>query len=263
MSSMDDRGRGRYVAGKRAVLEAIQADVPIEKIYVAHGSDDPAMHKIRAAADRKGVMCSTMDRRKFGALEKELGLQLNDAQGIIAMRPPRDPMSLEELITFAKEQNATPLLVAMDGVTDPHNLGAIARSAEAAGALGLIVPEQHSAPVTPVAVKASAGALEILPMAKVKRMSTTIKDLRKAGFNVIGSATPGQAPYTEVDYTGPTVIVIGSEGEGLHPRVLEECTHVVSIPMMGQIGSLNASVAAGVLLFEVVRQRANSSTRIL
>jgi 23S rRNA (guanosine2251-2'-O)-methyltransferase len=247
--------RERYVGGRRAVFEALQANVAIEKIYIVHGADDPTVHRLRAAADRAGVMVSTMDKRKFGALERELGLQVNDAQGVIALRPPREPLTLEALIETAKTAERPALLVALDGITDPHNLGAIARSAEAAGALGLIVPEQHSAPVTPVAVKASAGALEHLGIAKVKRISTTLKLVREAGITVVGTTTPADKAYTDVDLTGPVCIVIGSEGEGLHERVLQECSHVVHIPMLGQIASLNASVAAGVLLFEVVRQR--------
>ena len=251
----DHADRKRYVVGRRPVFEALQSGAAIEKIFMVFGSDDPTAHRLRAEADRRGVSVATMDRRKFGHLERELRLEKNTSQGVIALRPPRDPLSLGELVGLAKSGKSAPLLVAMDGITDPHNLGAIARSAEAAGATGLILTEAHSAPVTPVAVKASAGALEHLPIAKVQRMSTTLASCKEDGFTIVGSAIPGEETYTEVSYDGPTIVVVGSEGEGLHRRVLDECTHVVSIPMAGKIDSLNASVAAGILLFEVVRQR--------
>lgn len=248
----------RYVVGRRAVSEALESGLPLEKIFFGYGLEDAPLHRIRAAADRAKVPCATMDRRKFQLLEKDLGVQRNDAQGVIALRPLRDPLSLEALLSQAREASAQPLLVVLDGITDPHNLGAIARSAEGAGAFGLIVPELHTAPVTPTAVKASAGALEHLPLAKVKRVSTALQVCKEAGFTIVGTAVPATAPYTGVDLTGPTIIVIGSEGEGLHQRVLDHCDHVVEIPMQGRIGSLNASVAAGIVLFEVVRQRRTS-----
>lgn len=245
----------RYVVGRRAVAEALESGLPLEKIFLSYGADDAPLNRIRAAADRAKVPCATMDKRKFVQLERDLGVARNDAQGVIALRPVRDPVALEDLLSQAKAASDTPLLVVLDGITDPHNLGAIARSAEGAGAFGLIVPEQYTAPVTPTAVKSSAGALEHLPMAKVPRISTVLPQCKEAGFTIVGTAVPATAPYDQVDYSGPTVIVIGSEGEGLHQRVLDQCDHVVEIPMQGKVASLNASVAAGIILFEVVRQR--------
>jgi 23S rRNA (guanosine2251-2'-O)-methyltransferase len=238
------------------VLEALNAGAPLEKIFLAFGQDDAEIHRLRSVASKVGVPVSTMDKRKFTDLERELQLDRNSAQGIIALRPPRPPISLEELLQGARQSREDPIIVVLDGITDPHNLGAIARSAEGVGAVGLIVPELHSSPVTPVAVKASAGALEHLPVVKVKRISTTLVLLRENGWKVIGTATPALAPYHQADMRGPVAIVIGNEGEGLHPRVLEECSVVVEIPMFGQVASLNASVAAGIVLFEAARQRA-------
>lgn len=245
----------RYVVGRRAVAEALESALPLEKIFLSYGVDDAPLNRIRAQADRRKVPCATMDRRKFQQLERDLGVARNDAQGVIALRPVRDPVTLEQLLTDARAAAETPLLVVLDGITDPHNLGAIARSAEAAGAAGLIIPELYTAPVTPTAVKASAGALEHLPLAKVQRVSTALAACAEAGWTIIGTAVPATDAYDAVDYSRPTIIVIGSEGEGLHQRVLDQCHHVVEIPMQGRIGSLNASVAAGVVLFEVVRQR--------
>jgi len=245
----------RYVVGRRAVAEALESGLPLEKIFLSYGVDDAPLNRIRSAADRSKVPCATMDRRKFQQLERDLGVERNDAQGVIAVRPVRDPVPLDVLLATARHASDAPLLVILDGITDPHNLGAIARSAEGAGAYGLIVPEQYTAPVTPTAVKASAGALEHLPMAKVPRISTILPQCKQAGFRIVGTAVPATAPYDQVSYAGPTIIVIGSEGEGLHQRVLDQCDDVVEIPMQGKVGSLNASVAAGIVLFEVVRQR--------
>lgn len=249
----------RYVVGRRAVSEALESGLPLEKIFVSYGSDDAPLNRLRAQADRSKVPCATMDRRKFQQLERDLGIERNDAQGVIALRPVRDPVSLEQLLQDARAASEYPLLVVLDGITDPHNLGAIARSAEGAGAAGLIVPEQYTAPVTPTAVKASAGALEHLPVAKVQRVSTALAACAEAGWTIVGTAVPATDAYDAVDYRRPIIIVIGSEGEGLHQRVLDYCHHVVQIPMQGKIGSLNASVAAGIVLFEVVRQRLQTS----
>lgn len=241
--------------GKRAVMEALAAQALLEKIFVAYGIDDTDVQKLRAAANRANVPVSTMDRRKFAALERELELERNNAQGVIALRTARAVLTLEQMMSMACESLPDPILVVLDGITDPHNLGAIARSAECAGAFGLILPGAYSAPITPTAVKASAGALEHLQIAKVVRVSNTIRELRANGFTVIGTAAPAKAPYHTADMSGKLAIVIGSEGSGLHPRVLEECTAVVEIPMHGKVESLNASVAAGIILFEAARQR--------
>lgn len=245
----------RYIVGRRAVAEAIVARSPIEKIFISYGLDDVEIHKLRASADRASIAVSTMDKRKFADLERDLQLDRNIAQGVIALRPPRSIVTLDQLIENALHSSAAPIVVVLDGITDPHNLGAIARSCEGAGAFGLIVPAQYSAPITPVAVKASAGALEHLPVAKVTRVSTTIRELREAGWKVVGTAAPAPLSYADADFSGPLAVVVGNEGEGLHPRVLAECSMVVEIPMHGSIASLNASVAAGIVLFEAARQR--------
>ncbi|GMV53745.1 MAG: putative TrmH family tRNA/rRNA methyltransferase [Chlorobi bacterium] len=245
----------RYIVGKRAIAEALAGGITLEKIFFAYGAADPELHKLRAAAERSGVAVATMDKRKFAALEKELSLEQHAAQNVVALRAPRTLLGFDEFVKGALAFAANTLIVVADGITDPHNLGAIARSAECAGAYGLIIPDQYSAPITPAAVKSSAGALELLPVCKVPRVSTTVRALRTQGWTVVGTATPAQAPYTQADYRGPTALVIGNEGEGLHPRVLEECSIVVEIPMHGRIASLNASVAAAVVLFEAVRQR--------
>jgi 23S rRNA (guanosine2251-2'-O)-methyltransferase len=244
-----------YVVGRRAVHEALEAGSPLAKIMIAYGAEDTALAGLRMAAKRAGVHVAVMDRRKFNELELSLGLARNDAQGVLALRSSTSSVTIDDLVDAALQQSEEPILVALDGLTDPHNVGAIARSAECAGAYGLIMPTRYSAPITPAAIKASAGALEHLPVARVNRISDTIKHLRSLGFRIVGSAVPAAAIYDDDVWQGPLLIVIGNEGEGLHPRVQELCDVVVEIPMSGKVGSLNASVAAGVILFEAARQR--------
>ena len=246
----------RYVVGRRAVAEALESGTPLEKIFVAYTVEESsALSQLRVAARSLGVQCSTMDRRKFNVLERQLGCAMNDAQGVIAIRPVREALSLEVLLAQAKASCAEPILVVLDGITDPHNLGAIARSAEGVGAAGLILPTKYSAPVTPVAVKASAGALEHLPIAKVPRVSEALKVCKSQGWRIVGTAVPASALYTDDVYGGPLVIVIGNEGEGLHPSVQAVCDVLVEIPMSGHVQSLNASVAAGIVLFAARSRR--------
>jgi 23S rRNA (guanosine2251-2'-O)-methyltransferase len=251
----------RYIVGRRAVAEALEANVPIEKVHIAYGMTDagPIAH-LRSVAQRAGIQWSVMDRRKFAALERSLGCAPNDAQGVIAMRPVKESLGLDELLDAALASSADPILVVLDGITDPHNFGAIARSAEGAGAYGLIVPARYSAPVTPVAVKASAGALEHLPVAKVARVSETLKYCRTKGWRIVGTAMPATASFDEDVYGGPVLIVIGSEGEGLHPSVQACCDVLVEIPMAGKVQSLNASVAAGIVLYAARSRRKGSYT---
>ena len=249
----------RYVVGRRAVAEALESGAALEKIFVAYTVDEGgALSQLRTAARNRGVQCSTMDKRKFNVLERQLGCAPNDAQGVIAIRPVREALTLEELLGQALAASANPILVVLDGITDPHNLGAIARSAEAVGAAGMILPTKYSAPITPVAVKASAGALEHLPIAKVPRVSEALKFCRSQGWRVVGTAIPASAVYTDDVYGGPLVIVIGNEGEGLHPSVQAVCDVLVEIPMSGHVQSLNASVAAGIVLFAAKSRRKES-----
>ncbi|MBU3678054.1 MAG: 23S rRNA (guanosine(2251)-2'-O)-methyltransferase RlmB [Candidatus Kapabacteria bacterium] len=244
-----------YVVGRRAVAEAFAAGTTIEKILVVYGIDDATMQWLRSEARKRDVVCSTMDRRKFNDLERSLGLAVNDAQGVIALRAAREPLTLDELLSQALASEAEPLVVVLDGITDPHNLGAIARSAQGAGVFGMILPTKFSAPITPAAIKASAGALETLPVAKVARVSEALKYCKANSWHVVGTALPATSEYSDQVYDGPTLIVIGSEGEGLHPSVRALCDQVVQIPMHGAVSSLNASVAAAIVMFEARKQR--------
>ncbi|MBK9247686.1 MAG: 23S rRNA (guanosine(2251)-2'-O)-methyltransferase RlmB [Ignavibacteria bacterium] len=249
-------GNSAYIYGRNGILEALSAGRSIEKIFIAYGAEGTAIEEIRQNARKAGVICSTADRAKFGDLERELRAGKGAAQGVIALCTQGVTLELQELITNAYDENDTPLLLALDGITDPHNLGALARSAECAGFSGIILPSGHSSPVTPVAVKSSAGALEHIPVSKVSELSIALKDCKAAGFTIIGTDLSAKTSYTEQNLGSiPIVLVIGSEGEGMRASIRKLCDQLVMIPMAGKIESLNASVAGGVLMFEILRQR--------
>ncbi|HYF03062.1 MAG TPA: 23S rRNA (guanosine(2251)-2'-O)-methyltransferase RlmB, partial [Patescibacteria group bacterium] len=175
-----------------------------------------------------------------------------------ALMSPVESIDIRELIELAFKTSKNPVLVALDGVTDPHNLGAIARSVECSGAQGMILPLHNSAPVTPVAVKTSAGALEHLPIAKVGNLVQTIEILKEAGFWIAGTAGEAETSYDANVYDRPMVIITGSEGEGMRPSTRKHCDMLLRIPLAGRVSSLNASVATAVILFEIARQRKNN-----
>lgn len=252
-----------YIYGKNAVAEALEAGKPIEKILVCFGNQAVGgMSRIYKLAKDAGVACVSYDKRKFMALEKELcgkGSEGNDTnalktQGVIAMVRTFDILEVDAVISILGEE-VNPVIVVLDEIADPHNLGAIARSAECAGAGGLIITERNSAPLSPAAVKASAGALEHIPVAKVGNLATTLEKLKAAGYWIVGTDGAGDRDYTDDIYDRPIALVIGSEGKGMRPLIEKHCDYLVRIPMRGKINSLNASVSAGVVLFEMLRQK--------
>ncbi len=178
-------------------------------------------------------------------------------QGVIAMAAARDYATIQDILDSAREKGEAPLIIICDEITDPHNLGAIIRTAECAGAHGVIIPKRRSSGLTAVVAKASAGAMEYMKIARVSNLTAAIKTLKENGVWIYGTAADGAAPLYRTDLTGPTAIVIGSEGEGMGRLVSESCDFMVSIPMKGHINSLNASNACAILLYEAVRQRIN------
>jgi 23S rRNA (guanosine2251-2'-O)-methyltransferase len=245
----------QYIIGKRAVVEALHAERTnakgaVQKVIVAYGIDDESHSVIRLAAKHAGVTVSLMDKRKFLELEKSLNLERNEAQGVLALTQPFSAMPLDVLLAWCQQQQY-PFLVALDGIMDPGNLGAILRSAEASGASGIIVPSRFSAPISPAVVRASAGALAHLKVSMVPRMSEALKQCKHEGFFVAGAHMDGNdlaANASEASWCrSPLVIVMGNEGQGLHPSVQAQCHALVRIPMHGKVSSLNVSVAAGIL----------------
>jgi 23S rRNA (guanosine2251-2'-O)-methyltransferase len=245
-----------YIFGRNAVIEALNADKGIEKIMIAFGAQGAVMAKIYKMAKQKNVPCVVYDKNKFQALERTAmgDAGFSNSQGVIALTRSFELYSLDRMIDEA-DMSANPVIVVLDEISDPHNLGAIARSAECAGAIGIIVTERNSAPITPAAIKASAGALEHIPIAKVSNLAHTLDLLKEKGFWIVGSDGKGDRQYTDNIYDSPIALVIGSEGKGMRPSVVKHCDFLVRIPMMGGVNSLNASVSSGVLLFEIVRQK--------
>lgn len=239
------------LAGIHAVEEALAAGRPIQRIVFARGQHGSRVQKILDLARSRGVTVRFEDRTQ---LDRAIGSQHH--QGVIAFAASKAAVEIEDLL---KTESASQLLVLLDGVEDPHNLGAIVRTALAAGANGIVIPERRSAGLTETVARVSAGALAHLAVAQVKNLARAIEQLKEANFWVIGLEEHAEKNYTEVDYKGRVAIVMGSEGAGLHELVRKRCDFVVSIPTSGPVGSLNVSVAAGIVLFEIVRQRGSST----
>lgn len=238
------------IEGRNAVTEALKAGRTIDKIYIASGDIDHGLRRIASLARQAGIVVTQADRRKLDQMS-----QTGAHQGVIAMAAARNYVSVEQMLETAAERGEKPLLVICDELNDPHNLGAILRTAECVGAHGVIIPKRRSTGLTATVAKASAGAVEYMPVAKVSNLTDTIKKLKQAGVWIYGTAADGAKSLYETEFTGPAAIVIGSEGEGMSRLVAEQCDFLVSIPMKGHINSLNASAAAAILLYEVLRQR--------
>ena len=236
--------------GRNAVTEALRSGMPIDKLYIAKGETDRTLSALAAQARKAGVVVVECDRRKLDAMS-----ETHSHQGVIALAAAKAYASVEDILSAARDKGEPPLLVVCDEISDPHNLGAIIRTAECAGAHGVIIPKRRSAGLTAVVAKTSAGAVSYMPVARVPNIPSLLKDLQKAGVWIFGTAAEGSVPLYEADLKGPAAIVIGSEGDGMGRLVRENCDFLVSIPMKGRISSLNASSAAAILLYEAVRQR--------
>lgn len=245
---MDAEGR-EQIEGRNPVLEALRAGRTIDRLLVAEGTAPAFLEKLKTLAGQRGVHVELVDRAHLDGLARSRA-----HQGVVAMAPARAHASIDEILARAGRADPA-LVVALDGVEDPQNLGAIVRSCDAAGAHGVVLTERRSAPLGPGAIKASAGAIEHVPAARVVNLTRTLEELKAAGLWVYGADGQGDRVYSEVDLTGPAVIVIGGEGRGLSRLVKERCDFLLRIPMFGRVNSLNASAAAAVLLFEARRQR--------
>ena len=238
------------IEGRNAVIEALRTETAIDKVYIAKGETDKTLGHIASKARDRGIVEVEADRRKLDHMSRT-----HAHQGVIALAAVREYVSVQSILEAAAEKGEAPLLVVCDEISDPHNLGAILRTAECAGAHGVIIPKRRSAGLTAVVAKTSAGAVSYMPVARVPNMAALLKDLKKQGVWVFGTAADGTTSLYDADLKGPAAIVIGSEGDGMGRLVTETCDFTVSIPMFGKINSLNASAAAAVLLYEAVRQR--------
>ncbi len=238
------------IEGRNAVIEALRAGTNIDKIYLLKGDTDATLGHIASSARERGIVVVDADKRKLDHLSRT-----HAHQGVVAMAAVREYVTVEEILQVARDRNEAPLLVICDELSDPHNLGAVIRTAECAGAHGVIIPKRRSAGLTAIVAKTSAGAVSYVPVARVANLPSTIKQLQKEGVWIFGSAADGDTPLYRADLKGPAAIVIGSEGDGMGRLVTECCDFKVSIPMKGKLNSLNASAAAAILLYEAVRQR--------
>ncbi len=243
-----------YIFGRNAVLEALKAGRDIEKIFIGYGSSGPTIAQIYKEAKKNKIPHVTYDKKRFANLAKKALTTQEKSQGVIAIVSLIKTIELEDLLEIAWQKEENPVIAALDEINDPHNLGAIARSAECAGVAGIILPERRTVPVTSAAIKASAGALEHIKVADVGNLAVALDKCKEAGFWIIGTDSEAQQPYTDNIYDRPGVIVIGSEGKGIRNITKKACDILVKIPLKGKISSLNASVAAGVILFERLRQ---------
>lgn len=241
-----DRG---YIFGRNAVLEAIRSGREIDRLYILKGSAGGALVPIIEKCRVKKIPVKEVPSQKLDFMS---GNQTH--QGVIASVAAKSYCSLTDIIDYANEKNKPPFVIICDGLEDPHNLGAIIRTAEATGVDGIIIPRHRSVSVNATVAKSASGALEYVNVCKVTNIPNTIDELKENGFWVYAADMDGQN-WFEPDFTGPTAIVIGSEGNGVGRLVKDKCDGVVSMPMCGKINSLNASVAAGVLMYEVAKQR--------
>ena len=238
------------IEGRNAVIEALRTEASIDKIFIQKGEVDKTLGHIASKARAAGIVVVEADRRKLDNMSRT-----HAHQGIIAVAAVREYASVEDLLQAARDRGEPPLLVVCDELSDPHNLGAVIRTAECAGAHGVIIPKRRSAGLTAVVAKTSAGAVSHVPVARVANLPALLKELKEAGVWVFGTAADGDRLLYDADLKGPAAIVIGSEGDGMTRLAAENCDFLVSIPMRGKLNSLNASAAAAILLYEAVRQR--------
>ena len=238
------------IEGRNAVIEALRAGENIDKIFIQKGETDKTLGHIASKARAAGIVVVDADKRKLDNMSRT-----HAHQGVIALAAMREYVSVEDILVKAAEKNEKPLIVVCDEISDPHNLGAIIRTAECAGAHGIVIPKRRSAGLTAVVAKTSAGAVAHMPVARVANIPSLLKDLKKQGVWVFDTAASGTTSLYEADLKGSAAIVIGSEGDGMTRLAEENCDFLVSIPMKGRLNSLNASAAAAILLYEAVRQR--------
>lgn len=238
------------LVGRNAVLEALRAGRGINRIFVANGDREGSIAEILSLAKERGLVIQNVERAKIEALS---GGQRH--QGVLAYVAPVPYAELEDILKAAAEKDEAPFLVLLDELEDPHNLGALLRTADATGVHGILIPKRRSVSLNATVAKTSAGAVEYVPVARIGNIAQTLKALKEKGFWVAGADMDGEKAYYEADLTGPLVLVVGSEGRGMSRLTKEACDFIVSMPMVGHINSLNASVAGSILMYESMRQR--------
>lgn len=238
------------VEGRNAVIELLKSDRTINKIMIAKGEKQGSIYEIIKLAKEKRIVITEVGKAKLDTIS-----ETKHHQGVIAFASPIEYKTLDDILEIAKSKNEDPFILIADEIEDPHNLGALIRTAEIAGCHGLVIPKRRSALVTEVVTKVSCGATEYLPIARVNNINEAVRDLKENGVWVVGTDGSADKLYYEQDFRGPIAIIIGSEGRGMNKLTMKSCDFLVKIPMFGHITSLNASVSGGIVLFEAVKQR--------
>ena len=250
----DSDDRINLIEGRNPVLEALKSGREIDKLFIQKGAVEGSIRQIIAMAREKNILIKEVDKAKLDALSVS-----KHHQGVIASAALYRYYEIDEILQIAKDKGEDPFIVILDEISDPHNLGSILRTCDAAGVHGVIIPKRRAVGLTPVVAKTSAGAIEYVPVAKVTNITQTIEYLKKKNIWIAGADIAG-APYYKKDMTGPIAVVIGSEGEGISRLVKESCDYLVSIPMSGKITSLNAGVSAAIIVYDVKKQRGSKQS---
>ena len=250
MNNKENEKLSDQIEGRNSVLELLESERDINKILIAKGERHGSINKIITIAKQRKIVIAEVERQKLNAIS-----ETNNHQGVIAIVPPFNYVEVEDILNEAKSKNEDPFVLILDGIEDPHNLGSIIRTAETAGVHGVIIPKRRAASVNATVSKSSAGAVEHVRIARVNNINETIKHLKEEGLWICGTDGDAKAYYYNQNLKGPMAIVIGSEGFGMSRLVKENCDFLVKIPMKGKITSLNASVSAGIVIYEAVKQR--------
>lgn len=245
----DDTGDFK-VEGRNAVIELLKTGKPVNKIFIQKGEKQGSINEIIKLAKQNNNLITEVEKSKLDTLS-----DTGHHQGVIAFVSPVEYKTIDDIFDLAKERGEDPFIIIADEIEDPHNLGALIRSAECAGCHGVIIPKRRAVAVTEVVAKTSVGATEYVPVARVNNINETIKELQERGVWIVGTDGSADKLYYEQDLTGPLAIIIGSEGRGMGNLTMKNCDFLVKIPMMGKITSLNASVSGGIVIFEALRQR--------
>jgi len=238
------------IVGRQPVAEALKAGKPIEKIVLLYGVKGTAIEHIRQLAKQRGIAVAESNRQRFRELAEDA-----TTQGVVALVATKEYIELEDILAEAVKKGEPPFILVLDEIEDPHNVGALIRSAEAAGAHGVIITKHHSATLSQTVAKTSAGASVHLPAAKVTNLAQALDELKKAGVWIVGTTPDAEKAYYELDLKSPVAVVVGNEGKGMRKLITEKCDFLARIPMYGKVGSLNASVAGALVMFEVARAR--------
>lgn len=247
---MQKNNINNLVYGRIPVLEALRSDIEIEKIFVLFGTHGQNISEIHKLAKQKRIKVVQLDRKKFNEV-----CDIEKSQGVVAVITPIKFREVSDIFKIAEEKKEKNFILILDEIQDPQNLGALIRTADCAGVHGIIIPKHNAASVTSSVIKASAGAAENFPIAKVGNISQTIEELKQKGIWIVGTDSDADKLYNEINYDFSVALVIGSEGKGIRRLVKEKCDFLVKIPLFGRVDSLNASVAAGIVLYEIKNQR--------